>query len=106
MIIRRNLNIEGLEATIAISLNGSNFPGVRRLELLSRLHGVGVPLCALAFQSAAAAHEVRPGRGACTEAARGGIECVITGRSRWWSNAYKNNYAIPSYKTQQNKYIT
>src|SRR3546814_14062534 len=96
MIIRRNLNIEGLEATIAISLNGRNFPGVRRIEMLSRFHGVGVSLVALAFASAAAAQEVRPGGGdtqlsgdgdassARSEERRVGKECVSTCGSRWW----------------------
>src|SRR3546814_15509456 len=90
MIIRRNLNIEGLEATIGISLNGRNFPGVRRIEMLRRFHGVGVSLVALAFASAAAAQEVRPGGGDtplsgdgdASSAVGGGVEDIVVTAQR------------------------
>src|SRR3546814_9177341 len=97
MIIRRNLNIEGLEATIAISLNGRNFPGVRRIEMLSRFHGVGVSLVALAFASAAAAQEVRPGGvdtqlsgdGDASSAVGGGVEDIVVTAQRRNENLQK-----------------
>src|SRR3546814_10769324 len=109
MIIRRNLNIEGLEATIAISLNGRNFPGVRRIEMLSRFHGVGVSLVALAFASAAAAQEVRPGGGDtqlsgdgdASSAVGGGVEDIVVTAQRRNENIQKVPIAVQAFRSEE-----
>src|SRR3546814_6177232 len=73
--------------------------------MLSRFHGVGVSLVALAFASAAAAQEVRPGGGDtqlsgdgdASSAVGGGVEDIVVTAQRRNENLQKVPIAVQAF---------